>query len=89
MRAKRKKSHPKTTRRRTVKREPRKFNYNWSTFDKLARDRQGWRSIAGMIGSKQVSKVVDEHFQWFYNFTYLFPFFAGTTFPTKTLATIS
>ena len=49
---------PKTTWHRTVEKRPRGLNYSWSTIEKLAKDRQGWKDFVaalcytGMMGSK-------------------------------------
>ena len=44
---------PKTTWRRTVEKELREFNYSWSTIEKLARDRQGWRNFVAALCAAQ------------------------------------
>lgn len=46
---KRRRGRPKTTWRRTVETELRELNYSWSTIEKLARDRQGWRNFVAAL----------------------------------------
>ena len=40
---KRSRGRPKTTWRRTVEKRLRGLNYSWSTIEKLAKDRLGWK----------------------------------------------
>lgn len=46
-------------------------------------------SLLSWNDGQQASKVVDGYFSWYNKSTYLLLFFAGSTFPTKTFATIS
>ena len=50
---KRRRGRPKTTWRRTVEAELRELNYSWSTIEKLARDRQGWRNFVATLCATQ------------------------------------
>ena len=45
----RKRGHPKTTWRRTVEKELKELIYSWSSIDKLAKDRQGWRNVVAAL----------------------------------------
>ena len=46
---KRKRGRPKTTWRRTVEAEMKKINHNWGTIQRLASDRQGWKSFVAAL----------------------------------------
>ena len=48
---KRKRGRPKTTRRRTVEAEMKNMNHSWGTIQRLASDRQGWRSFAAALNA--------------------------------------
>ena len=50
---KRSRGRPKTTWRRTVGKELRKLNYSWSTIEKLAKDRQGWKDFVAALCATQ------------------------------------
>ena len=61
---KRKRGRPKTTWRRTVEAEMKTMNHSWGTIQRLASDRQGWRSFVAALhaswrdGSNEVNKSV-------------------------------
>lgn len=42
---------PKKTWCRTVEKELNEFKYNWSTIEKLAKDRQGWRDFVAALSA--------------------------------------
>ena len=46
---KRKHGRPKTTWRRTREAEMKKMNHSWGTIQRLASDRQGWRSFVAAL----------------------------------------
>uniref|UniRef100_UPI0025FC2CDF hypothetical protein n=1 Tax=Thiolapillus sp. TaxID=2017437 RepID=UPI0025FC2CDF len=46
---KRKRGRPKTTWRRTVEAEMKNMNHSWGTIQRLASDRQGWRSFVAAL----------------------------------------
>ena len=50
---KRSRGRPKTTWRRTVEKELRELNYSWSTIEKLAKDRQGWKDFVAALCATQ------------------------------------
>ena len=55
---KRSRGRPKTTWRRTVEKRLRGLNYSWSTIEKLAKDRQGWKDFAAALCATQAWWVV-------------------------------
>ena len=50
---KRSRGRPKTTWRRTVEKRLRGLNYSWSTIEKLAKDRQGWKDFVAALCATQ------------------------------------
>ena len=46
---KRSRGRPKTTWRRTVEKRLRGLNYSWSTIEKLAKDREGWKDFVAAL----------------------------------------
>ena len=50
---KRKRCRPKTTWRRTVEVEMKKMNHSWGTIQRLANDRQGWRSFVAALNASR------------------------------------
>ena len=46
---KRERGRPKATWRRTVEVEMKKMNHSWGTIQRLASDRQGWRSFVAAL----------------------------------------
>ena len=55
---KRSRGRPKTTWRRTVEKRLRGLNYSWSTIEKLAKDRQGWKDFVAALCATQAWWVV-------------------------------
>ena len=55
---KRSRGRPKTTWRRTVEKRLRGLNYSWSTIEKLAKDRQGWKDFVAALCATQAWLVV-------------------------------
>ena len=50
---KRSRGRPKTTWRRKVEKRLRGLNYSWSTNEKLAKDRQGWKDFVAALCATQ------------------------------------
>ena len=55
---KRSRGRPKTTWCRTVEKRLRGLNYSWSTIEKLAKDRQGWKDFVAALCATQAWWVV-------------------------------
>ena len=51
---KRSRGRSKTTLRKTVEKRLRGLYYSWSTIEKLAKDRQGWKDFVAALCAKQV-----------------------------------
>ena len=52
---------PKTTWRRTVEKGLRELNYSWSTIEKLAKDRQGWKDSVAALCATQAWWAVSKY----------------------------